>query len=88
MPVLKPGTGMGLADDTPIPTPDGWTTVGEIAVGQQVFDERGEPCTVVGVYPQGEQPVCRVRFDGKSALLAGARQPWVTLTHAPPRPNT
>ena len=80
MPVLKQGAGMGLADDTPIPTPDGWTTVGEIAVGQQAFDERGEPCTVVGVYPQGEQPVCRVRFDGKSALLAGARQPWVTLT--------
>ena len=82
MPVLKPGAGMGLADDTPIPTPDGWTTVGEIAVGQQAFDERGEPCTVLGVYPQGEQPVCRVRFDGNYVLLAGARQPWVTLTHA------
>ena len=82
MPALETGAGMGLADDTPIPTPDGWTTVGEIAVGQQAFDERGEPCTVVGVYPQGEQPVCRVRFDGKSALLAGARQPWVTLTHS------
>ena len=82
MPVLKPGAGSGLADDTPIPTPDGWTTVGEIAVEQQLFDERGEPCTVVGVYPQGKQPVCLVIFDGKSFLVAGARQPWVTLTQS------
>ena len=80
--LLKTGAGMGLADGTPIPTLDGWTTVGEIAVGQQTFDERGEPCTVVGVYPQGGQPVYRVRFDHKSVLWAGARQPWVTLTHS------
>ena len=78
----KTEAGRGLAHGTPIPTPDGWTTVGEIGVGQQVFDERGEPCTVVGVYPQGDQPVYRVRFDHKSVLWAGAQQPWVTLTHA------
>ena len=82
MPALKTDAGMGLADATPIPTPDGWTTLGEIAAGQHVFDDRGEPCTVVGVYPQGEQPVYRVRFDHKSVLWAGVRQPWVTLTHS------
>ena len=81
-PPLKTGAGGGLAHGTPIPTPDGWTTVGEIAVGQPVFDERGEPCTVVGVYPQGKQPVYLVVFDHKSVLWAGARQSWVTLTHA------
>ena len=82
MPALKTEVGMGLADATPIPTPDGWTTLGEIAVGQHVFDERGEPCKVIGVYPQGDQPVCLVIFDDRSILPAGARQPWVTLTHA------
>ena len=81
-PPLKPGAGRGLVHSTPIPTPDGWTTVGEIAVGQQAFDDRGEPCTVVGVYPQGEQPVYRVRFDRKSVLRAGSQQHWVTLTHS------
>ena len=79
-PPLKTGTGMGLADETPIPTPDGWTTVGEIAVEQRAFDECGEPCTVVGVYPQGNQPVCRVTFNDWSVLLAGTRHEWLTIT--------
>ena len=82
MPALKTEVGRGLTDATHIPTPDGWTTVGEIAVGQQAFDDRGEPCTVIGVYPQGDQPVCRVIFDDWSILTAGFRQPWVTLTHS------
>ena len=83
-PPPKTGAGRGLANGTPIPIPtaDGWTTVGDIAVGQDVFDERGERCTVVGVYPQGKQPVYLVVFDHTSFLWAGARQSWVTLTHA------
>ena len=82
MPALKTEVGRGLADATPIPTPDGWTTVGEIALGQHAFDERGQPCTVIGVYPQGDQPVCWIIFDDWSILTAGVRQPWVTLTHS------
>ena len=75
-------SGRGLADDTPIPTPDGWVNLGDISPGRQLFDERGRPCTVVGVYPEGEQPVCRVRFDDRSFLLAGAQHEWVTLSHS------
>ena len=41
-----------------------------------------KPCTVIGVYPQGDQPVCLVIFDDWSILTAGVRQPWVTLTHS------
>ena len=51
-------------------------------MGHQAFDDRGEPCTVIGVYPQGDQPVCLVIFDDWSILTAGVRQPWVTLTHS------
>ena len=28
--------------DTPIPTPDGFTTMGEIQIGDEVFDEKGQ----------------------------------------------
>src|SRR5690606_7694649 len=31
----RPGLGKALALDTPLPTPDGWTTMGEVQVGDQ-----------------------------------------------------
>src|SRR5207249_125800 len=42
----RPAAGKALALDTPIPTPDGWSTMGQVAVGDQVIDERGQPCRV------------------------------------------
>ena len=72
--------GIGLADDTLIPTPEGWISLGEIAPGAQVFDQCGRTCTVVGVYPQGTVPVYRVGFDDGSALLAGGRHQWTTIS--------
>jgi hypothetical protein len=32
---------------TYLPTPEGWTTMGDIRVGDQVFDEQGKSCNVV-----------------------------------------
>lgn len=46
-----PGSAKALALDTPIPTPTGWTTMGELRAGDQVFDEHGRPCNVVWVSP-------------------------------------
>ena len=43
--------GKELALDTKIPTPDGWTTMGDIQVGDSVFDEEGMPCHVVAKSP-------------------------------------
>src|SRR5215831_3880447 len=45
------GAGKALALDTPLPTPRGWTTMGEVQVGDRVFDENGEPCLVIGATP-------------------------------------
>ena len=75
------GQFMALADNTPIPTPQGWTDLGDIAIGQQVFDNRGRPLIVTGVQRHGEQPVYRTELDDGSFLLAGAGNPWQTLTH-------
>src|SRR6476661_1549730 len=41
--------GKALALETQIPTPTGWKTMGEVAVGDEVFDERGVPCRVIAV---------------------------------------
>src|SRR5207302_9683973 len=43
----RPAIGKALALDTPLPTPGGWTTMGEIAVGEQLLGADGRPVTVV-----------------------------------------
>lgn len=39
--------GKQLALDTKIPTPDGFTTMEDLQIGDTVFDENGKPCHVV-----------------------------------------
>jgi hypothetical protein len=41
--------GAPLAIDTPIPTAEGWATMGALIVGDTLFDEHGRPCRVTGV---------------------------------------
>ena len=73
---------MALASDTPVPTPTGWSTLDRLRPGDRVFDHEGEPCTVTAVCPRAEQDVFRIVFDDHFSLIAGAGQPWVTLTHS------
>src|SRR5574343_35175 len=42
-------TGKALALDTPIPTPTGWTTMGDLKVGDAVYDERWKQVSVTAV---------------------------------------
>lgn len=73
------GSGKALALDTPIPTPDGWTTMGDLEPGSRVFDEQGRPCTVTfttGV--QLERQCFEVRFSDGSMIVADADHRWVT----------
>ena len=41
------GYGKLMPLDTPLPTPTGWTTMGEVSAGDQLLDEQGRPCQVV-----------------------------------------
>jgi len=43
----RPGMGKALALDTPLPTPSGWTTMGEVAVGDELIGPDGLPTRVV-----------------------------------------
>ena len=69
--------GKQLALDTPIPTPDGWKTMGTLAVGDCVFDERGKPCYVVAksLVDDTEQAYELVFRDG-GRIVAGERHLW------------
>ncbi|MGC7259701.1 DnaB-like helicase N-terminal domain-containing protein, partial [Mycobacteroides abscessus subsp. abscessus] len=43
----RPGVGKALALDTPLPTPTGWTTMGQVRVGDELLDADGKPTRVV-----------------------------------------
>src|SRR6185436_11402866 len=38
--------GKGLELSTPLPTPSGWTTMRQVAVGDVLYDENGNECRV------------------------------------------
>ncbi len=67
-----------LALDTPIPTPGGWTTMGDIKCGDQIFDDGGHITRVVKV---GEillgEPCYRVTLADGSWLVASGNHEWV-----------
>ena len=70
--------GKALALDTPIPTVGGWTTIGEIEVGDSVFDESGNPCRVQHVMPiMSNRPCFDVSFSDGSSFIADAEHEWV-----------
>lgn len=66
-----------LALDTPLPTVDGWTTMGDVAVGDWLFDERGQPCRVTGVSPTFLDRDCfTVYFDDGERVICDADHRW------------
>jgi len=79
----RPSMGKALAVDTPIPTPGGWTTMGALKVGDQVFDDQGRPCTVTGATPVQENRTCyEVLFSDGARIVADADHRWSVLTRA------
>lgn len=75
------GHGKALALDTPIPTPTGWSTMGELQVGDRVFDERGQQCTVVAATEvMHDRPCYRLTFSDGTQIVADAQHQWVTST--------
>lgn len=80
--------GKALALDTPIPTPSGWITMGEIKVGDHVFDEQGKPCRVVATTKiMYGRPCYKVRFSDGAEIVADAEHEWFTLARQTRRPN-
>lgn len=65
------GTGKRIADYTPIPTPNGWKTVGDIKVGDYIFGKNGKPTKVLNLYKNVEK-IWRITFaDGRTIDCCG-----------------
>ncbi|WP_375546563.1 replicative DNA helicase [Actinophytocola gossypii] len=79
----RPGIGKALALDTPLPTPDGWTTMGTVEVGDRLLDANGRPTRVVAATEvMHDRPCYEVEFSDGSVLVADAEHQWLTETRA------
>ncbi|MGH3480919.1 MAG: replicative DNA helicase [Nocardioidaceae bacterium] len=79
----RPAVGKALALDTPLPTPSGWTTMGEVQVGDQLYDAEGRPTTVVAATDSMTgRPCFEVEFSDGSVIVADAQHQWLTETRA------
>lgn len=74
------GGGKALALDTPLPTPTGWTTMGEVQPGDWLLDDQGKPCRVLAATEvMYDHPVYEVVFDDGSVIKADAGHRWLTF---------
>ena len=79
----RPAMGKALALDTPLPTPSGWTTMGAVAVGDELYDAQGRATTVVAATEvMTGRPCYEVEFSDGSRIVADAEHQWLTETRA------
>ena len=70
--------GKGLALDTPIPTPNGWTTMGELSVGDTLYDENGEECKVSFTSEIHHIDCYEVEFSNGEKIVCDGDHRWLT----------
>ena len=79
----RPAMGKALALDTPLPTPTGWTTMGDVGVGDLLYDAHGRPTEVVAATDvMHDRPCYQVTFSDGSVIVADAQHQWLTETRA------
>jgi replicative DNA helicase len=79
----RPAIGKALALDTPLPTPSGWTTMGEVRVGDWLLGADGRPTRVLAATEvMTGRPCFEVEFSDGSVIVADAEHQWRTTSRA------
>jgi len=75
-------TGLGKEQPVsePVLTPNGWSIMGDLKVGDYVIGSNGLPTMVKGVYPQGVKPVYRLTMQDGTFVRAGEDHLWSVRT--------
>ncbi len=66
----------GLALDTPLATPSGWTTMAEVQVGDQVYGSDGQPCSVTHKSVIKNKNCYRVHFSDATSIVCDDEHLW------------
>ena len=79
----RPALGKALALDTPLATPRGWTTMGDVQVGDELLGADGRPITVVAATDvMTGRPCYEVEFSDGEVIVADGQHEWLTWTRA------
>jgi replicative DNA helicase len=79
----RPALGKALALDTPLPTPFGWTTMGDVRQGDYLIGADGKPTRVLAATEvMHGRPCYEVEFDDGTVIVADAEHLWRTQTLA------
>jgi hypothetical protein len=74
-------TGKALCLKTPIPTPEGWTTMGDIKIGDDIFDENGRICSVIKATDiQYDKKCYKVIFSNREEIICCEDHLWEIQT--------
>jgi phage RecT family recombinase len=67
----------GLACDTPILTSVGWNTMGEVEVGDEVFDMDGNCVAIIATSEVKHLPCFRITFSNGEQIICDNEHRWV-----------
>lgn len=70
-------TGKSLALDTLIPTPDGFKKMGDLNLGDKVFDTNGNVTTVTNIFDQEPRTMYEVKFKDSQSVICDLEHNWV-----------
>lgn len=74
------GDDMGLGKQQPLDakilTPNGWTIMGKIKIGDFIIGSDGKPILVTSIFPQGFKSVYKVSFSDGSTTECGPEHLW------------
>ena len=84
----RPSMGKAQPLHARVRTPAGWTRMGDLRLGDEVVSVDGRRSRVSGIYPQGVQPIYRVRFSDGRAAECTADHLWLVHYRGWSEPRT
>lgn len=74
----RAGVGKAQPLDAKILTPTGWTTMGQLNVGDFVMAKNGSPTKVTGIFPQGTKKIYKITFSDGTSTRCCDDHLWLT----------
>lgn len=77
-------TGKSLSLFTPIPTVNGFKLMGNLEVGDVVYDTSGRKTKVTAIYDQEPRNVVKIKFNNSKSVECDLEHNWFVSTHENP----